>query len=68
MIQQTKGLTKRDMSTLCQARKDWGVYIGEALPLVPKKLAEHIWQGEFIEMGELLPETWNFKPGNEANQ
>ena len=45
-----------------------GVYIGEVLPPVPKKLAEHIWQGEFIEMGELLPETWNFKPGNEANQ
>ena len=48
--------------------EDRGVYIGEALPPVPKKLAERIWRWEFIEMGELLPEIWNLKPGDEANQ
>ena len=45
-----------------------GVCIGEVLPPIPKKLAEHIWQGNFIKMGELLPETWKFKPGDKANQ
>lgn len=53
---------------LLPSKEDRGVCIGEALPPVPKKLAERIWRLEFIEMGELLPETWNLKPGDEANQ
>jgi len=32
-----------------------GVYVGEALPLVPWKLAEKIQAWEFVEMAELLP-------------
>ena len=53
---------------LLPSEEDWGVGVGEALPPVSKKLAEHIWRREFIEMGELLPETWNLKPADEANQ
>ena len=35
-----------------------GVYVGEALPPVPRKLADKIQAWEFIEMTELLPEFW----------
>ncbi len=35
-----------------------GVYIGEGLAPVPRKLADRIWKWEFIDMGELLPEFW----------
>ena len=48
--------------------QEQGVCIGDALPPVPMKLAERIWHWEFVEMGELLPETWNLKPGEEASQ
>ena len=33
-----------------------GVYVDEALPPVPRKLADKIQAWEFIEMTELLPE------------
>ena len=36
-----------------------GVYIGDGLPPVPAKLAAKIRKGEFVEMGELLPEFWS---------
>ena len=48
--------------------QDQDVCIGDALPPVQMKLAEWIWCWEFVEMGELLPETWNLKPGEEASQ
>ena len=35
-----------------------GVYVGEALPPVPRKLADKIQAWEFTEMTELLPEFW----------
>ena len=35
-----------------------GVYMGEGIPPVPTKLAAKIRRGEFVEMGELLPEFW----------
>lgn len=35
-----------------------GVYIGDGLVPVPAKLATKIQHGEFIDMGELLPEFW----------
>ncbi len=35
-----------------------GVYMGEGVPPVPVKLAARIRRGEYIEMGELLPEFW----------
>ena len=38
-----------------------GVYVGEALPPVPRKLADKIQAWEFIEMTELLPEFWTQK-------
>ena len=34
-----------------------GVYVGEGLPPVPLKVARRIRAGEFIDMGELLPEV-----------
>ena len=34
-----------------------GVYLG--VPPVPDKLAAKIRKGEFVEMGELLPEFWS---------
>ena len=36
-----------------------GVYVGDGLPPVPAKLAAKIRRGEFVEMGELLPEFWS---------
>ena len=36
-----------------------GVYLGEGIPPVPDKLAAKIRRGEFVEMGELLPEFWS---------
>ena len=33
-----------------------GVYLGDSIPLVLKKLEEKIQEGGFVEMGELLPE------------
>ena len=35
-----------------------GVYIGEGLPPVPKKVADKITNWEFVDMWELLPEHW----------
>ena len=34
-----------------------GVSIGERLAPVPRKMAEKIWRWEFVEMGDLLPES-----------
>ena len=36
-----------------------GVYVGDGLPPVPPKLAKKIRRGDFVEMGELLPEFWS---------
>ena len=36
-----------------------GVYVGDSLVLVPAKLAARIRQGNYIDMGELLPEFWS---------
>ena len=36
-----------------------GVYMGDGIPPVPAKLAARIRRGEFVEMGELLPEFWS---------
>lgn len=38
-----------------------GVYIGDGIPPVPEKLATKIRRGEYVEMGELLPEFWSPK-------
>ena len=38
-----------------------GVYIGDGIPPVPDKLATKIRRGEFVEMGDLLPEFWSLK-------
>jgi len=35
-----------------------GVYVGDGIPPVPAKLARRIERGEFVEMGDLLPEFW----------
>ena len=35
-----------------------GVYVGKCLPPIPIKLAQRIWQWEFIDMAEMLPELW----------
>ena len=35
-----------------------GVYVGEGLPPMPAKLAVTICRGDFVNMGELLPEFW----------
>lgn len=36
-----------------------GVYVGDGIPPVPEKVATKIKKGEFVEMGELLPEFWS---------
>lgn len=40
-------------------RPSQGVYLGDGLPPVPAKLAAKIRRGDFVEMGELLPEFWS---------
>ena len=35
-----------------------GIYVGEGMTPVLKKLAEKIWQWEFMDMRELLPDGW----------
>ena len=35
-----------------------GVYVGEGVAPVPKKVAEKIWRWDFVEMSELLQEFW----------
>ena len=35
-----------------------GKSLGEGLPPIPRKLADRILRGEFIDMHELLPESW----------
>lgn len=35
-----------------------GNYVGGGMPLVPARLARKIRRWEFVEMGELLPESW----------
>ena len=36
-----------------------GVYVGDGVPPVPQKLAEHIQRGGYMEMRELLLEFWS---------
>ena len=43
-----------------------GVYVGDGVPPVPEKLASKIRRGEFVEMGELLPEFWSHTKGEEG--
>ena len=35
-----------------------GVYVGEGLPPVPRRLADKICRWEFVDMAEMLPEFW----------
>ena len=35
-----------------------GIYVGEGMTPVQKKLADKIWRWEFVDMGELLPDSW----------
>ena len=37
---------------------DNGMYVGDGLPPVPKRMVDRINKGEYIEMGDLLPEFW----------
>ena len=43
-----------------------GVYLGEGIPPVPDKLAAKIRRGEYIEIGELLPEFWSSAKGDDG--
>ena len=45
-----------------------GVYIGESLPPVPQKLASRICRWEYIDMAELLPESWAIKNDDGQHQ
>ena len=41
------------------ARPSGGVYMGKGISPVPARLAERICRGEYVDMGELLPEFWS---------
>ena len=41
-----------------QTDKTCGVYVGERLPPVPRKLADRICCREYVEMAKMLPEFW----------
>ena len=41
----------------CASEGGLGVSLSDGLVTVPKKLAEKIWRWEFVELGELLPES-----------
>ena len=36
-----------------------GIYLGKGVSPVPEKLAMKIRKGEFLKMGELVPEFWS---------
>ena len=38
-----------------------GVSVGEGMAPVPRKLAERIWRWEFVEMSEMVAESWSQK-------
>eukprot|EP00731_Ephydatia_muelleri_P006683 Em0003g931a len=38
-----------------------GTLVGEGVAPVPKKLAEKIWRWEFVEMSEMVAESWSQK-------
>lgn len=38
-----------------------GIQVGEGMAPVPKKLAEKIWKWEFVEMSEMVAESWSQK-------
>ena len=44
-----------------------GVYVGEALSPVPRKLADRIQAWEFVEMSQLFPEFWIDEKGTTSN-
>ena len=35
-----------------------GIYVGQGMAPVPRKLTERIWQWEFVDMGEMLSDNW----------
>ena len=43
-----------------------GVYVGEGLPPIPRKLAHKIVRWEYVEMAELLPEFWSLSKEEET--
>jgi len=43
-----------------------GVYVGEGVAPVQRKLAVKIWRWDFIEMSELLPEFWGLADEREC--
>ena len=45
-----------------------GVYVGEGIPPVPAKLAAKIRNGEYVDMGELLPEFWSGSKDEEGKE
>ena len=38
-----------------------GVSVGKGMAPVPRKLAERIWRWEFVEMSEMVAESWSQK-------
>ena len=41
-----------------ESKETLGISLGESLSPIPRKLADRILRGEFIDMHELLPESW----------
>ena len=52
----TKDMEKASNSKECT--ENFGISLGKGLPPIPRKLADRILRGEFIDMQELLPESW----------
>ena len=52
----TKDMEKASNSKECT--ENFGISLGKGLPPIPRKLADRILRGEFIDMQKLLPESW----------
>ncbi len=57
-----------DSSNFSKQDTKHGVYVEEALPPMPHKLADRICRWEYIDMSELLPEFWQKAEEKESGQ
>ena len=54
-----EGMKDREKaSNLKENTESLGISLGEGLPPIPRKLADKILRGEFIDMHKFLPESW----------
>ena len=51
-----------------ERKEEAGVYVGEGLPPEPMRLAQCVWQWEFVDMAEMLPQLWARRSDDNFNR